>query len=355
VIGHAQSMKTSPGSAAQPRDVASREAAAEIRRLLSGIRLSQSVSVLASLGVPDVLANGPRPVEDIASAVGADPATLYRLLRTLAAAGLLVESAGRTFELTDVGVALRSDVEGSVRDQAILFGRPYVVDAWGNLEHSIRTGENAFTALHGEDVWAWRAHEPLEGSAFNRAMASASAPVGPALARAFEFARVATVADIGGGSGTLLAAVVAAHPHLRGILFDQPAVVAESAPVLESFGVAGRVDAVGGSFFERVPAADVYLVKAILHDWPDRESIRILRTMSDAAPADASLLVIERVLGGPNEDLEGKLMDLHMLVMPGGMERTLDEWRELFGAGGWDLVRASPLVAGWQIIEGRKR
>jgi hypothetical protein len=346
-------MTTSHPSAAQSRAAASPEAAAAVRRLLSGMRLSQSVSVLASLGVPDVLADGPRGVDEIASAVGAHSPTLYRLLRTLAAAGVLAEGPDRTFSVTELGTALRSDLEGSVHAQAILFGRPYVLSAWGNLEHAVRTGENAFTALHGEDVWTWRAGQPEEQSSFNRAMASASEAVGGALAGAFAFEGVDTVADIGGGSGTLLAAVVAAHSGLRGILFDQPAVVAESGPVLESFGVADRIEAVGGSFFERVPEADVYLVKAIIHDWPDAESIRILRTIKDAAPARASLLVIERVLGGPNEDLDGKLMDLHMLVMPGGLERTIEEWRHLFGAGGWELVRAKPLVAGWQLIEGR--
>jgi hypothetical protein len=321
--------------------------------MLTGVRLSQSISVAASLGVADVLSEGPKVVEDIADAISADPPTLYRLLRTLAAAGLLQEADGRSFSLTELGATLRRDVPGSVRDQAIMLGRPYMLEAWGNLEHSIRTGENAFTALHGEDIWSWRAREPGEESAFNRSMASMSAPVGPALAAAEAFAGVTTVADIGGGSGTLLAAVLAAHPHVRGILFDQPTVVSEGGPVLEAAGVRDRVEAVGGSFFDRVPAADVYLIKAILHDWADDESIRILRTIRAAAPSGARLLVIERILGDANDDLDGKLMDLHMLVMPGGLERTTEEWRVLLGAGGWTLVGTRPLVGGWHMIEGR--
>lgn len=328
------------------------EAAAEVRRILTGVRLSQSVSVAASLGIPDALADGPRTADDIAAAVGGDPDTTYRLLRTLAAGGILHEAEDRSFSLTDLGTALRPDVSGSVHDQAIIMGKPYMLAAWGNLEHSIRTGENAFTALHGEDIWAFRARDPEEQSDFNRAMASASEPVGPALAAAYDFDAVRTVADIGGGSGTLLAAVLAAHPQVRGVLFDQPAVVGEAGPILERAGVADRTEVVGGDFFASVPAADAYVMKAILHDWSDVDSIRILRTIRSAAAPAARLLIVERVLGGPNDDLEGKLMDLHMLVMPGGLERTVEAWRDLFAAGGWTLTGTRTIVGAWQLIEG---
>lgn len=341
-------MTTTPKA---PRQV-SPEAAAQVRRILSGARLSQAVSVAASLGIADALADGPRSADDIAEAVGGDPRTMYRLLRTLAAGGIFHEAEDRTFSLTDLGAALRSNVAGSVRDQAINFGKPYVLAAWGNFEHSVRTGENAFTALHGEDVWTFRARDPKEESDFNRAMASMSAPVGPALAAAYDFGAIGTLADLGGGSGTLLAAVLAAHPRLRGILFDQPAVVAESGPILARAGVADRTEVVGGDFFASVPAADAYVMKSILHDWSDDDSIRILRTIRAAAAPSARLLIVERVLGGRNDDLEGKLMDLHMLVMPGGLERTVKEWRDLFAAGGWTLGGIRPIVSGFQLIEG---
>lgn len=327
-------------------------AAARLRQLLTGARLSQSISVAASLGIADALADGPMSVDDLATALGCDSAALYRLLRVLAAAGVLYEDEGRRFSLTELGQPLRSGVPGSVREQAILFGRPYVLAAWGNFEHSIRTGENAFAALHGEDVWQWRDREPVERSQFNRAMASMSAPVGPALAAGYAFAPMTTVADIGGGSGTLLAAVLAAHPEVRGIVFDQPGVVAEAAPVLERAGVLDRAELVGGSFFERVPPADVHVMKSILHDWTDADAIRILRTVRDGAAPNARLLLVERVLGAPNEDLEGKLMDLHMLVMPGGLERTADEWRRLLSAGGYELTSIRPLTGPWQLLEG---
>jgi hypothetical protein len=327
-------------------------AAAALRELLVGLRVSQSIAVAASLGIADALAAGPRTAGDLAAVLNLDPGALYRLLRMLAAAGVFHEDTERRFSLSEVGQALREDVEGSVRDQAILFGRPSMLAAWGNLEHSIRTGENAFADLHGQDVWAWRRGRPDESAIFNRAMASISAPVSPALAAADDFDGASTVADIGGGSGTLIAGVLAEHPHLRGIVFDQPAVVAEAGPILEAAGVADRTDLVGGDFFEGVPAADVYLMKAILHDWTDEDAIRILRTIRRDGGDGARLLVIERVLGGPNEDLAGKLSDLHMMVMPGGAERTADEWRALFARGGFELGTIRHLVAGWQLIEG---
>ena len=307
-----------------------------------GVRLSQAVSVAASLGIADALADGPRSADDIAAAVGGDPTTTYRLLRTLAAGGILHEAERPEFSLTDLGVALRSDVAGSVRDQAIIFGKPYMLAAWGNLEHSIRTGENAFTALHGEDVWACRARDPEEQSDFNRAMASASAPVGPALAAAYDFDAIGTArrhrrrirdAARGGPGGASPGCGASCSTSPRSSPRPRPS---SSAPASRT-----AREVVGGDFFASVPAADAYVMKAILHDWSDADSIRILRTIR-APRRRRRLLIVERVLGGPNDDLDGKLMDLHMLVMPGGLERTLDEWRDLFAAGGWTLTGHPP-------------
>ncbi|HEX3266266.1 MAG TPA: methyltransferase [Candidatus Limnocylindrales bacterium] len=329
----------------------SAETAARLRQMLSGVRVAQAISVAARMRIPDALATGARSSDDVASELHADPPTLYRLLRMLAAAGILTEGGDRQFALTELGNALRADVEGSVREQAILFLRPEVLEAWGNLEHSIRTGENAFAALHREDVWAWRARDPEAQSQFNRAMAVMSGPLGPALAEAIEVSPGDVVADIGGGNGTLLAAVLARHADIRGIVFDQPSVVAEAAPVLEAAGVADRAQLVGGSFFDEVPAAAVYLMKSILHDWGDADSVAILQTIRASARAGSRLLVVERIIGEPNEDLEGKVSDLHMLVMPGGQERTLEEWRALHAAGGWALGDTRPLTAGFKLIE----
>ena len=325
--------------------------AARLSELLFGYRISQAISVATSLGVADALAGGKQGADDLAATLRCHPVFLYRLLRLLAAAGVLEEDGARQFTLTPVGELLRAEVPGSMREPAILQGHPEVHSAYGNLEHAIRTGENAFESHFGESVWAWRGRRPEEASQFNRAMAAWSRVVAPALASAFDFGSVTTVADIGGGSGSLMAGVLSQHPGLRGIVFDQPDVVAQAEPVLVAAGVRERADLVGGDFFVDVPSADVYVMKSILHDWDDDESTRILRTIRSRSAATASLLLVEQVLGGPNEDLPGKLSDLHMLVMPGGAERTLEEWRGLLSAGGWELRGTTPLVAGWQLIE----
>ena len=325
--------------------------------ILVTARLQQAMSVAARLGIPDVLADGPRSVGDVAAAIGAHEGTLYRLLGTLAAGGILHEDEDRQFRLTEVGELLRSGVPGSKRDWAILNGQPYVREAWSNLEHSIRTGENAFAMLHGESGWSWRANRPEERANFDRAMAENSAPVAAAVAEAFDFGSLGTLVDVGGGTGTLLAAILRRHPTLRGILFDQPDVAGGPAAmaVLEREGVADRCEVVGGSFFDAVPAgAGGYLMKSILHDWEDEPAIRILQTIGDAALPASRLFVVELVLGAPNEGLAERILDLHMLVMPGGRERSEDEWRSLFERGGWQLAEVRATAARPRLLIGSR-
>jgi O-methyltransferase domain len=321
--------------------------------ILVTARLQQAMSVAATLGIPDLLAGGGRSVSELAAAIDANEDALYRLLGTLAAGGILHEDPDGQFQLTEVGDLLCSGVPGSRRDWAILNGKPYVREAWSNLEHSIRTGENAFAALHGETVWSWRAARPAEQGAFDRTMAGNSGPIAEAVAEAFDFGSLGTLVDIGGGTGTLLAAILRRHPALRGIVFDQPDVVATDATraLLEREGVADRVELVGGNFFEAVPAAaGGYLMKSILHDWEDADAIRILRAIREAAAPTSMLFVVELVIGAPNEDLATRISDLHMLVMPGGRERTVQEWRSLFERGGFELESARPTTTAYRIV-----
>jgi hypothetical protein len=317
--------------------------------MLRGHRLTDIVTTAARLGIPDAIAGGAHDADAIAAATGTHPPTLARLLRTLAAAGILHEDADG-FDLTAVGEAMRTDVPGSAAPWIALLDRSYVREAWRHLEHSVRTGENAFTDLHGEDVWAWRRSRPDEAAIFDRAMTSQSAGVGEAVAGAFDFDGRQIVADIAGGAGSLLAAILRAEPHLRGILFDQPSVIERDVEV-GAPDLAGRASVVGGSFFEGVPpGADVYVMKAILHDWEDAESVTILRNIREVIPEDGALLLVERVVGPPNDDLEGRLSDLHRLVMPGGRERTREEWARLLASGGFRLDDVRPLRMAWQLI-----
>jgi len=326
---------------------------AQVLALVRGHRLTDMITAAVRLGIPDLLTTGPADAAVLAASTGTHAPTLYRLLRTLAAAGVLHEDGEGRFSLTAAGAYLATDHPESLAGWVSVIDQPVMREAWSNLEHSVRTGQNSFKALHGEDVWEWRRHEPAEEARFDRAMTSLSAGVGTAVAKAFDFSRVFVVADIAGGTGSLLAAVLTAYPHLRGILFDQPAVTAHPVE-LERAGLLDRARVAGGSFFDGVPAgADVYLMKAILHDWEDPEATAILRNIRAVIPQDGSLLVVERVIGAANDDLEGKMSDLHMLVMPGGRERTETEWSALLEHGGFRLQEIRPIPEIWQILVAR--
>ena len=333
-----------------PQPVQDPSAVRELLALVRGHRLTDIVTTAARLGIPDAIAGGATEPEAIALATATHAPTLTRLLRALAAAGVVHEADDGTFALTAMGEAMRTDVPGSVAPWVALLDRDYMHVAWRNLEHSVRTGENTFAAVNGEDIWAWRDARPEEGAIFDRAMTSMSAGIGGAVTTTFDFSGSRVVADIAGGAGLLLADVLRANPHLRGVLFDQPSVVHRELAV-RAPEFAGRCEVVGGSFFESVPAgADVYLLKAILHDWEDVESLAILRNIRAVIPDTGTLLVIERVVGPRNEDLEGRLSDLHMLVMPGGRERTRDEWTTLLAGAGFRLDDVRPLRGPWSLI-----
>lgn len=325
----------------------------QLLALARGHRITDMIVTATRLGIPDAIGSGPTDVATIAEATGTHPPALYRLLRALAATGVVHESDDQRFTLTPIGEYLRTDHPESALPAVEHIGRAYMREGWANLEHSLRTGENAFVALHGEDVWAWRRHEPEEATIFDHAMAAQSAGIGVAVASTFDFGSRSVVADIGGGSGSVLAAILVANPHLRGILFDQPSVVARPEELARA-GVLDRCVVIGGSFFDRAPeGADVYLMKAILHDWEDGEATAILRGIRAVMPADGVLLLVERVIGPPNEDLEGKLSDLHMLLMPGGRERTEAEWRTLLDGGGFTVDEIRPIPGPWRVVIGR--
>ena len=319
-------------------------------RLVSAYQLSQALHVAARLDIGDRLAGGPCSSDELAGATDTHPDALYRLLRALAAIGVLHELDDRRFELTELGDGLRSDVPGSVHGWALMIGRPMHWNTWSSLVESIRTGENTFRLVHGTDVWSYRAERPEELGIFDGAMTSMSRFVDATVLDAFDFGRFGEIVDVAGGRGAVLAAILARHEGVRGVLFDQPNVVANAGALLDRFG--DRCRAVGGSFFERVPeGADAYLLKSILHDWEDSECVAILRVIREAMPDDGVVLVLERDLGGPNENAPAKLSDLNMLVNPGGRERSEDEYAALFAAAGLRYVGATASVAGISVFE----
>lgn len=324
----------------------------ELLRLINGYQVSQAIHVAAVLGLADHLREGPRSSDELAALTDTHPQSLYRLLRALAAVGVFHEDGERRFSLTEMGQGLRSDTANSIAGWASMVGRPYYWQTWGHFLHSVRTGENAFRDLHGSDVWAYRSDHPEESAIFDRAMTALSRGTGAAVIAAYDFAPFDCVVDVGGGQGLLLADLLAARRGARGILFDLPHVVSRAEALLRGKGVAERCQIVAGSFFESVPAGgDLYMLKAILHDWTDEDAIRILRVCRRVTKPEGRLLVIERVLGPPNESPDGKFSDLNMLVAPGGQERTREEFATLLAAAGFTLTRVIPTGTRHSLIE----
>lgn len=318
-------------------------AAADLMQMVNGYQLSQAICVAATLGIADHLSKGACSSDELAALVDAHPQSLYRLLRALAAVGVLQEGGARQFSLTPLGQGLRSDAEHSVAPWARMVGRAYYRDAWGELLHSVRTGENAFAHAHGKGVWQYRIDHPEESVIFDRAMSSFVPALAAAVLAAYDFSGFELVMDVGGGQGALLAAILAHNQSQRGILFDQPQVVEGAGPLLRSASVADRCTSVGGDFFVAVPeGADAHVLKWILHDWDDERSIAILKSCRRAIRPGGKLVVLEAVLAPPNEGARAKFADLNMLAVPGGQERSEDEFARLFQAAGFSLARVVP-------------
>jgi hypothetical protein len=305
--------------------------------------MAQAVSAAAELGVADALAAGPRTVEEVAEEVGAHAPTLYRLLRACADIELFEERPDRVFALTELGDALRTDSPVSLRDFAVWTGLPAERDTWTRLADSVRTGAPVFERVHGTSVWDHIRDRPDVLGVFDRAMTQTSRQIIGSIVAAYDFGGLRTLVDVGGGRGALLSAVLAANPGLRGVLYDQPEVVAESGPVFKEAGVAERATAQGGSFFDAVPpGGDAYLLSNIIHDWDDEPSVRILSKVRAVLPADGRVLLVEAVLPTDRPALNVKLMDLDMLVLCGGRQRTEAEFAALLADAGLRLTRIVP-------------
>ncbi|WP_027572163.1 methyltransferase [Bradyrhizobium sp. WSM1743] len=327
----------------------------DLLALINGFQITQAIRVAATLRVADHLHDGARSVGELAALTKTHPDSLYRLLRALAAVDIFREEEDRTFGLTPMGDCLRTDSATPLGAWAEVVGSPYFWQAWGHLLHSVQTGENAFQDLNGKDVWQFRAEHPEHGATFDRAMTQLSRASAEAVVRAYDFSPFRHIVDVGGGQGLMLAEILRAHPHIRGTLFDQQGVIARARAVLAERGVIDRCDIVGGSFFETLPeGADAYLMRAVIHDWSDDEAIAILKVCRRATQDTARLLLIERLVGRPNEAPAIKFSDLNMLVSPGGRERTREEFSDLLARSGFELARV--FAAGiHNVIEARPR
>jgi hypothetical protein len=314
--------------------------------------MAQAIHVAARLGVADLLTDGPRPPAELAEATGTHARSLYRLLRALASVGVFAEDDQGRFGLTPLAECLRSGVPGSQRSAAIMMGEEHY-RCWGDLLHCIRTGQTAFEHLVGQPVFDYLAGHPRQARLFDEAMVGIHGAETRAMLDACDFGTFGSLVDIGGGNGSLLIETLRRHPSLRGVLFDRPDVVERARAGLEAAGVAGRCTLVGGSFFESVPeGGDAYLLRHIIHDWDEERCLLILRNCRRALGPAARLLLVETVIPPGNEPSFGKLLDLNMLVVPGGMERTEREYRDLLAAAGFRLERVVPTRAEVSVIEG---
>ena len=320
-------------------------------RMMTGYWVSKALNAAAELGVADLLRQGPRENDELAAACGAHPPTLYRLLRALASVGVFTEEEGRRFALTPLAELLRSDVPGSMRALARMYGAEQY-RAWGDLVESVRTGGPAFDRVFGAPYFDYLGRSPEAGAVFNEAMTGWTTQVADAVVAAHDFAGAEKIVDVGGGHGLLLGTILRAHPAARGVLFDLPQVAAGARPLLEALGVAERCETAGGDFFAAVPdGGDVYLLAQILHDWDDERCRVILGTIHRAMRPDGTLLVVEQVLPPGDEPSFGKWLDLHMLVLLAGRERAEAEYRALLGGAGFELTRVVPTRSGASIVE----
>ena len=322
--------------------------------MISGYWVSQAVYVAAKLRIADQLAHGPQSLAQLADASQTYGPSLYRLLRALASVGVFAEQEGGSFALTPMAECLRSDVPGSQWAMAVMMGEEHY-RAWGDLLHSVETGEIAFDKVFGKPIFAHLSEHPDSAAIFDQAMTSVHGRETEPMVDAFDFSDISTITDIGGGNGTVIAAVLSRFPGMSGILFDLPHVIERAHPNLEAAGVAERCRTVSGNFFESVPAgADVYLMRHIIHDWDDDKAATILRNCHEAMNVDGRVLIVESVIAPGNDPSFAKLLDLTMMVLPGGKERTADEYRALLEASGFTLSRIVPTDTDVSIIEGCK-
>jgi hypothetical protein len=322
--------------------------------MMNGYWITQSIAVAAELGLADEIGDGARTAAELAAATNADPNALGRLLRALAMVGVVSERGDGRYGLTPIGAALREDVPGSLRALARMRGSDWQWRAWRELEHSVRTGETALEHVYGKPLFEYFADSPEDGEIFNAAMISHASQMHTAVVGAYGFPDEGTVVDVGAGHGTLVAALLEAHPALRMTVFDLPPVLTGARERLGSSGFADRCTFVAGDFFDSVPSG-IYVLSHIVHDWDDDRAVRLLRSCRDAMHENARLAVCEMVVPPGPEPHLSKLLDLEMLVNTGGRERTRDEYARIYEAAGFELTRVVPTHGPVSVLEGRPR
>lgn len=325
---------------------------AKLIEMARGHQISSMVRVAAQLKLADYLSEGPRTAEELAQSTATHAPSLYRFMRTAASLGLFTEDAERRFSLTPLAEPLRSGVPGSIRTTVLaltgdLFYRPF-----HNLLYSVQTGKTAFEKEFGVPIFDWLGSHPEEASMFSDLMIGFHGPETAAVAAAYDFSGLKTIADIGGATGHLLATILESYSGPDGILFDLPHNAGGAAALIQARGMAGRIRFESGSFFERIPSgADAYLMSHIIHDWNEDQCLTILGNCRAAMGPDGRLLIIEMVIPCGNAPHPGKSTDIVMLAVPGGQERTEQEYGALLAKAGFRLERVVPTESAASVVE----
>ena len=314
--------------------------------------VSRLVYTAASLRLADHLSNGPRSAAELAAILGTNPRALHRFMRTLASFGILTQDQSEKFALTPLGDALKSDAPGAARSTILAMAGPWMWKAFGEFQYSVETGKTAMEKVFGMPLFDYLAQNPQEAAQFSEAMVGIHGAEPPAVAAAYDFSPFASIVDVGGATGNMLAHILARYPQPKGVLFDRPHVVTEAPALLRARGVESRVSIVHGNFFESVPAGgDVYILSHIIHDWNEEQCLTILGHCRKAMKPGARLLIVEFVLPEGNTPHFGKLLDMVMLAIPGGEERTPGEYKTLLAAAGLKMTRVIPTASDVSIVE----
>jgi hypothetical protein len=314
--------------------------------------VSHILYVAAKLSVADHLAERPVSADELAAATKTHPPSFGRFMRTLAHLGLVAEDDMGRFALTSLGEALKTGSQGAARSAILTLASPWITAGWERLLESVQTGRPGLEQALGMPIFDWLAQHPEEASLFSETMVSFHGAEPAAVAAAYDFSSTTTVVDVGGATGNLLAAVLHAHSGCRGVLYDLPHVVRDAPKLIQAHGLADRVTIESGSFFERVPeGGDAYLLSHIIHDWTEAQCLTILGQCRRAMKRSSRVLIIEMVLPAGNAPHPGKMLDMMMLVGPGGQERTEPEYRDLLGKAGLRLTRVIPTDSAVSVVE----
>jgi hypothetical protein len=325
----------------------------ELVQLVDAFIVNRCLCAVAKLGVADALAGGPKGTAEIAGQIHVNESALYRVLRALASQGIFEETDRKTFRNNRLSHYLRGDVPGSMRPQFLFGGSEFVYLPYAELVYSIETGQPASAKVHGVESFEYLKKHPDQARIFDDAMTAMSAATGPAVAAAYDFGKWGSVMDVGGGNGRLLASILKAHPGLRGVLADQPHVLERARERGYLSGdLQSRVKMLKCDFLRDIPSGcRAYIMKSVIHDWEDEKARQILANCRRAVPGDGALLLIEWELGECNRPAPGKLIDVAMLVITGGRERTMDEYRDLLASAGFRLNQITPIPTGMMVMQ----